>query len=48
MAFDPRRLFLPVLMGTVLLAGSGSPALDEASQKFPRFESDIRPIFEAN
>ena len=47
MAIHLKYLFRPVLLA-VLLSGSLSAAVDEASQKVPRFESDIWPIFEAN
>ena len=42
-----KLVFLRNLTAITLLFGSVSAALDEASRKVPRFESDIQPIFEA-
>ncbi len=47
MALQPWRLSLFVLMSLGLVGVSVSTAQEEASQRIPRFESDILPIFEA-
>ena len=41
-------IFPCTCISIALLFGSVSAAVDKASQEVPRFESDIRPIFEAN
>ena len=41
-------IFPYAFISVALFFGSGFAAVDEASQKVPRFKSDIRPIFEAN